>query len=335
MSKVYLTGGAIDASKKNMAEKSLPYAFKEALVLELDTASQSIREVLRYASPEGSRPQNQPSILFKAGSRVGDMLELCTTTEIMRCRIGDWRMQNIITNRLFNDVHHVAVTPAGTRLVAVTGLDMVVEISQDGNVLREWNVLGEDPWQRFSRDVDYRLIHSTKPHKSHPNHVFYIGNEPFVTRHIQRDAVSLINPARRIDIGVEQPHDGYVARGKVYFTTIDGHVVVADGESLQVVEVFDLSDLVKSDSPLGWCRGFHLLEDNTFLVGFSRLRPTKFRENIAWVKSRINSAAGGRLGERNSLAMPTRISCFDPAKREHCWDAHLEDHDMQAIFSIL
>ncbi len=335
MSKVYLTGGVTGTRKKNLAEKSLSFAFSEALILELDTETQSVREILRYSTPADSCPQDSPSILFKAGSRIGEHLHLCTTTEIMQCRIGEWRMQNIISDPLFNDVHHVTMTPQGTRLVVVTGLDMVVEIGADGTIIREWDVLCEDPWQRFSGDVDYRQIHSTKPHKSHPNYLFFIGNEPFVTRHIQRDAVSLLDPERRIDIAIEQPHDGYVANGKAYFTTIDGHVVIADCESLQVVEVINLSDMVKSDNALGWCRGFHLLEDGRFIVGFSRLRPTKFNENIAWVKTRIKKAAGGLLGERNLPTMPSRISCFDPASRKHCWDVHIEDHHMQAVFSIL
>lgn len=335
MSIVYLTGGATDAKKKNLTEKNITFAFSEALILELDTTARSIREITRYSSPPENCPKENPSVLFKAGSRVGGRLELCTTTEIMQCEIGDWRMQNIISNPVFNDVHHVTMTPNGNRLVVVTGLDMVVELAPDGSIVREWDVMQEDPWQRFSKTADYRQVHSTKPHKSHPNHAFFIGDEPFVTRHIQRDAISLVNPERRIDIGVEQPHDGYVANGKVYFTTIDGNVVIADCESLKVVDVIDLSELVKSSSPLGWCRGFHLMDDNTFLVGFSRLRPTKFTENIAWVKSRIKKAAGGVLGEGDSLAMPTRISCFDPVRRIHCWDAHLENHGMQAVFSIL
>lgn len=335
MSKVYLTGGATDAKRISLAEKSLSFAFSEGLILELDTATRSVREILRYSTPADSCPQDNPSILFKAGSRVGEYLHLCTTTEIMQCRIGEWRIQGIISNPLFNDVHHVTMTPQDTRLVVSTGLDLVIEIAADGAIIREWDVLCEDPWQRFSRDVDYRRIHSTKPHKSHPNHLFFIGNEPFVTRHFQRDAVSLLDPERRINIALEQPHDGYVANGKVYFTTIDGHVVIADCESLQVVKVINLSDMVKSDSALGWCRGFHLLEDGTFLVGFSRLRPTKFKENVAWVKARIKKAAGGILGEGSLPAMATRISCFDPARSKHCWDVNIEDHHMQAVFSIL
>ena len=65
----------------------------------------------------------------------------------------------------------------GTVLVADTGLDLVVEVSLQGEVLREWSVLEDDTWQRFSRAIDYRKVPETKPHKSHPNHVFRLGDE--------------------------------------------------------------------------------------------------------------------------------------------------------------
>ena len=43
-------------------------------------------------------------------------------------------------------------------LVAVTGFDMVVEIEPDGTVLNEWNVLGQDPYQRVSLEVEAKKL---------------------------------------------------------------------------------------------------------------------------------------------------------------------------------
>ncbi len=43
----------------------------------------------------------------------------------------------------------------------------MVMFTPEGQVLAEWNVLGEEPWSRFSRDVDYRKIVSKKPRLSH------------------------------------------------------------------------------------------------------------------------------------------------------------------------
>jgi len=40
--------------------------------------------------------------------------------------------------------------------------------------VREWNVLGEDTWSAHSRTVDYRIGVDLKPHRAHPNHVFFV-----------------------------------------------------------------------------------------------------------------------------------------------------------------
>ena len=73
-------------------------------------------------------------------------------------------------------------TPEGNLLITNTGLDSVMEMTLDGEVLHEWGVLGDDPAERFPRDVDYRKIVSTKPHRSHPNNTFYSNGQVWVTR---------------------------------------------------------------------------------------------------------------------------------------------------------
>src|SRR4029079_9381251 len=90
----------------------------------------------------------------------------------------------------FNDVHHVRPSGDGNILVANAGLEMVLELDGAGRVLQAWNVLGEDPWRRIDPHVDYRWI-STKPHRAHPNFLFYLDDELWATRFHQGDAVSL------------------------------------------------------------------------------------------------------------------------------------------------
>jgi hypothetical protein len=205
--------------------------------------------------------------------------------------------------------------------VADTGLDMVLEVGLDGTVVQEWNVLGEDPWTRFSRDVDYRRIATTKPHLAHPNHVFYIGEEPWATRFEQRDAVSLTDPGRRIDIGLERLHDGVVHEGRVYFTTVDGKIVIADTATLKVIEVVDLNAFHPADTRLGWCRGI-LLDGPRIWVGFSRIRPTKIRENVGWVLHGFRRDFG------------THLACYDLDARRLIAEVPLEELGMSAVFSV-
>ena len=94
-------------------------------------------------------------------------------------------------------MHHVRPAPSGNLTVASAGLELVLEVTHDGQVVELWNVLGEDPWSRFDPQVDYRKL-NTKPHRGHPNFVFYIGAELWATRFHQGDAVSLADPTRSI-----------------------------------------------------------------------------------------------------------------------------------------
>jgi hypothetical protein len=87
-----------------------------------------------------------PAILFKSVFLSDDKLFTCTSTEVLVYQLPGFQLLHYISLPCFNDLHHVYPTREGTLLVAVTGLDMVVEVGTAGEVIREWNVLGEDPW---------------------------------------------------------------------------------------------------------------------------------------------------------------------------------------------
>ena len=59
--------------------------------------------------------------------------------------------------------------------------------------------------------------------------MFLLGDEPWVTRFELRDAISLHDHARRIDIGGERIHDGVPHDGAIYFTSVDGKIVLSIG----------------------------------------------------------------------------------------------------------
>jgi hypothetical protein len=297
------------------------YEYQKALAIELDTASRQARTVLEYVTPAEACSPEDPAILFKAGTLVGDRLYACTQTEVMVYALPSFERLAYVSLPMFNDVHHVRPTPTGNLLVANTGLDTVVEVTHDGEVVSVQNVLGEDPWGRFSVDVDYRRVRTTKPHLAHPNYLFYIGEEAWATRFEQRDAVSLVDASRRIPIGLERVHDGIVDGDRVHFTTVDGKVAIADTRSLEVVEVIDLTQLHPPDMLLGWARGLYV--DGPFLwVGFSRIRPTKFRENVGWVLRGLKRDFG------------THVGCYDLQSRRCLGQIAVEEFDMGAIFGI-
>jgi len=319
--KLLVTGGEQRRPRTIGAGTDHWYKYARGRMLEVDIATGQIGEVLSYESPPDVTADEEPAILFKQGTLTDGHLYLATQTEVLVYSYPNLQVEHYISLPRFNDVHHVRPTSTGTLLVVNTGLDQLLEMDLDGSVINEWNTLGKDPWERFDRSVDYRRIGSTKPYESHPNHVFTIGDEVFVTRFKQKDAVSIENPARRIDIGVERVHDGVVVEGRIYFTSVNGHIATVDLETLDVIDLFDLSEAEGSNRMLGWCRGI-APDGDTAWVGFSRLRPTAVRENIAWVKS----------GFRKS--MPTHIARYDLKRRTLEQRIELEDHNLNAVFSI-
>jgi hypothetical protein len=235
----------------------------------------------------------------------------------------------------FNDLHHVRPTPEGNLLVANTGLDMVVEVTPAGKVLREWNALGGDPWERFSPGVDYRTVATTKPHRSHPNHVFLLDGQIWVTRAQQKDAVCLTDGSRRISIGGEYIHDGCIFADTIYFTSVDGRLILVDRKSLEIVEVIDLKtiDLKTIDLEtiegghgelLGWCRGLWVADERHVWIGFTRVRKTKFMENINWVKH-----AGRDHGR------PARIALYDIVAKTCVKEIDVEKYGLNVVFNML
>jgi len=288
------------------------------------------RPVLEYQSPAEHCPDESPCILFKAASIAGDHAYLCTQTEVLICDFPSFAIRKVISLPCFNDVHHVAVAPDGRLFVAVTGLDAVAELTPDGTLLRLVSILGEQVWDRFSQSVDYRKVATTKPHRSHPNFVFFLDGEPWVTRFQQRDAVPLAGKTKRgaFELGTEGVHDGHVTAGHIYFTAVNGFVLRFDLKSGEK-QVFDLNEMRRGEDarPLGWCRGLLPL-GNQIWVGFSRIRYTALRQNLDWVRR------GFRDADRYPQA-PTRIARYDLAEAKLLDEVDLEPAGMNTVFSVL
>ncbi len=322
MSELYVVGGALRSSLfKQLAEWN---SCKKALIVKVNPRAKTSEILVEYDSPEDACPADSPSILFKAATVADDKLYVCTPTEVLVYQLPGFQLLHYVSLPCFNDLHHVRPTPEGNILIADTGLDLVVEVTPQGKLLREWSVLEEDTWQRFSRNIDYRKVPETKPHKSHPNHVFQLDDEIWVTRFEQRDAISLTRPGRRINIGVQRPHDGHVVGDWIYFTTVDGHLAVANRHTLQVEEIFDLNTIDNQQQlVLGWCRGLAVMEKDKVWVGFTRIRSTRFKENLLWAKHGFEI--------RNK---PTHIALYDLAKKKCLDEIDLEPYGLAVLFSV-
>jgi hypothetical protein len=299
--------------------------YEQAILLEVDLASGEARPVASHEPAPAALPEGG-SVLFKSAFVSDERMYVCTQTEVVVFSLPGFEELHRVSLPCFNDLHHVRPATNGNLLVVSTGLDMIVEVTTGGERVREWNVLGEDPWGRFSREVDYRQVLTTKPHHAHPNHVFLYGEELWATRFLQKDAVSLSNPGRRIDIGIGHPHDGLVRGDSVFFTTVNGYVVRANLATLEVERVFSLAEATDPDMALGWCRGLEILPDGRMAVGFTRLRPTRFRENLQWMKRQLGLDETGRR--------PSRIAIYDPTGERLISEVNLEPWGVNVVFSV-
>jgi hypothetical protein len=291
MSHLYLLGGRQRKLLfKNEEEQRL---YEAAIILLLDTSAGTAKVALEYKTPPEARASDESSIAFKTASLIGNKLYTCTSTEVLIFEVPGFK--------------RMMFTP-------------------EGQVLGEWNVLGEDPWSRFSRDVDYRKVESTKPHQSHPNSVFQLGEDIWVTRLSQKDAICLTTPGKRINIDVQRPHDGLVCGDQIYFTTVDGRIVIANRHSLEIDRIIDLNEIHRArnqEELLGWCRGLLPLDERKLWVGFTRVRKTKLTENVMWIKHAFKEK------ER-----PTHIALYDIAEKTCLQEIDLEDFGLNVIFGI-
>ncbi len=317
----YVIGGQQRAPRTMQDLSEQWYDYEKGVIVRVVPATGEVTTCVEYVSPPASTAEGE-AILFKAGTLEGNTLYVTTQTEVVMYRVPDFKQIGYISLSWFNDVHHVRPTPDGTLLVANSGLEMVMELTMTGDIVRVWNTLGENPWQRYSHDIDYRKGVSLKPHQSHPNYVFYVGDEPWATRFQQKDAVSLNDLSRRIPIGLERVHDGVVAEGCVFFTTVNGCVVRANPQTREIEEVIDLTQCHDEETLLGWCRSIWVQQGLAW-IGFSRIRPTKFREAVSWV----------RQGFKRSL--PTHIACYDLKQKKLLQEINLEAHGVNAVFTIV
>jgi hypothetical protein len=323
MAGLYLLGGR---QRKLLLKSEQEWnLYESALILHLDTETGKVRTCVEYKSPASARANDHSSVVFKSGTLIGNTLYACTSTEVLIFKLPEFERTGYVSLPCFNDVHHVTYSGDGNLLAASTGLDMVIKFNTAGEVLAEWCVLDEEPWSRFSRTVDYRKVESTKPHLSHPNFVFQLGEEIWVTRLRQRDAVCLNEPGKRIGIGVQSPHDGLVWGDRIYFTTVDGRIVTVDRHTLQVSSIVDLKEFSNPNTLLGWCRGLLPVDDRTIWVGFTRVRKTKIAENVLWIRS---------VFREGMTEAPTHIALYDTARGRCLQEFDLEPHGINIIFSI-
>jgi len=290
------------------------------VVAVVDWEREAITPVFEYSSPPEHR---NPAlrVLMKCGSFYQGKFYVVTSTEILVLDTSTWILEKVISLPIFNDLHHVAFIE-DTLVVCNTGLDAVAWITPTGEIVRQQVLLGSTVPERFPAGTDFRQVLSTKPHAVHPNYVFRgPQGELFATSFFHKRAVNVANADDYYPIEVGNPHDGFVHMDKVYFTTTNGHVVICDALSRRRITDFNLTSIWGMNEPLGWCRGLCAVEGRLF-VSFSRIRATKFREFVSWIKTGLSSP------------LPSRIVEIDPETGQLIRQVVLPD-ETSPIFNLL
>lgn len=316
---LYVVGGKQAAPRPITAGNGNWNGYDEGVIVRIDPATGAGTECVSYVSPPDVCSPGEAAITFQAGAIQENLLYVCTQTEVLVFELPSFKRVGYLSLPVFNDLHHVRPTPTGELLIANAGLELVMQTTLQGEICKVWNVLGEEPWQ-LNSDVDFRKI-STKPHHSHPNYLFYINSEPWATRFHQGDAICLTQPEKRIEVSKERIHDGLVHEGRVYFTSVNGWIYVANTSTLTLERSINLSEMHPEGTLLGWCRSLYA-EGDLLWVGFSRIRPTKWRENVTW------------LVRGFKYVQPTHIACYDLAKNECVQEINLEPMGLNAVYSI-
>jgi hypothetical protein len=243
---------------------------------------------------------------FGAPGRDGDRVWLCTEREVLA-----WPQGPSWSRPSFADLHHVARTPDGLLAVA-TGAGGVVDVETG----RFWPVR---PGVRPPvDDLRWRETHDPQ----HPNHVFAWRGRTWVTRGGGGDVVPLAGgPA--VSVADVVVHDGVPVDDGVWFTAVDGRLLRIDLDDGRVLATVRLGG---GEAPLGWCRGL-AVDGDLAHVGFTRLRATRWRRNLAWVRGRLRG--GTTVGDR-----PTRVVTVELRTGRVLREVDTEPFGVDAIFGL-
>lgn len=216
-----------------------------------------------------------------AGSFYGERFYTCSPTEVVVYDVANWEVTEVFSRSSFNDLHHVHVN-AEHIVVVNTGLERIEFLDHAGKLVGAQSVLNEDTWERFNRDIDYRLIDSTQPHEVHCNYLTENNGEYWVTS-LKAGVFRLGSHHDRLKFDMGDPHDGKIVGEHVYYTTTNGKVVVRSRSNMKVHRVIDVQQLMGREFPIGWCRGVEVVGDRLF-VGFTRIRRSRWRSFGHWIK---------------------------------------------------
>ena len=164
------------------------------------------------------------SVEMKSPSGMADCGANLAVASMRENKIYIFEKQNLkivgeINHPLFNDLHSITLTDKKTLLVVATGLDSILEISQEGELLWRWTAFengyttdqyGETRNLDMTGNTDYRVIDfPTLQQTTHVNSAISNNNFVFATLFHQGQLIRIQKTTGEITVllgGLKNPH---------------------------------------------------------------------------------------------------------------------------------
>ncbi len=262
--------------------------YDRAIIQIIDFDSRTVEQEIEY-KPEDPKRWPNVGLMFKGAYLYEDECWVVTNNEVVVYDRNNWTLKKVSTHPTFNDLHGVLPTAEGY-FVCNTGLDIVQQFDHSDKLVKTINVATTPTEDRFDLSDDYRNVASTKPHEVHPNQLFFHDGELWVTRCRLKSAAKVDDSSVSTAEFPAVCHDGLVIGNRIYFTTVRGHIMAVNKETLEIDLELDVNEVNDLNLTVGWTRGLAVDGQNAYL-GNTALRESKSIEFAKWIKKK----AGGRI----------------------------------------
>src|SRR4051794_19956192 len=94
---LYVVGGRQRSLRPVRAHFGDWYEYESGVLLQVDTAKGTARQVVEYRTPAAECPPEDPAVLFKSGTLVDGTLYLTTQTEVLVYRVPSFELVSRIS----------------------------------------------------------------------------------------------------------------------------------------------------------------------------------------------------------------------------------------------
>jgi len=288
---------------------------------------------------------------FAGGCRAADgHLYVAAHCAVVRVEVPRARVSGVLHQPDFNDLHHVAAT-VDHLYIANTGLGTVDVYDLEGRfvgshaLLPGWvnhrRMSGEDPahwaqvleagWEGlapepWSPPEEADGYHDLGPRRSrlpfarlkvrdylHPNHVCVTPEQTLVTCLYDGSVRDLRTFQTVLALPGVHPHDGFLAAGAFWTTSIDGLVRAAPLRKGRLAGEAEVRLRVFEAGHAGWCRG--LWTDGRLLaVGLTEVRRERMPKHHWADREPEGSETSVLLFELASQRLLARVNLTDPER---------------------